>query len=391
MINSQNEELARNHFKVGVAAIDSGDQKLAREMFELTLDLCPNFIDAHYGLSILKKYTLRDKHISDMEDLRKTIYNQVPEIQFRYWFTLGKMYEDVGEYEQAFLAYREGNRLKYVTILPSGPSDELLVNRTKNFFNKDFFNFVNEEEHKVTPVFIVGMPRSGSTLIEQILDSHPDVYGAGETSALAEVVGSQMPKKLFQHYPEVLKEFPMTQYQAMGRDYMQRMTSLAPGAKFIVDKMSPNFFYLGVIKKILPHAKIIHSVRNPMDTCFSCYSRLFINNNLGFTYNLMTLGKYYHRYRNLMQFWEDILPKNSIYSLQYEKLINNQVEETKKLVSHLGLPWDDELLQFHKNGRIVKTSSQVQVRQPIYKSSQDRWERFKPYLEELQGFVQQYL
>ena len=176
----------------------------------------------------------------------------------------------------------------------------------------------------------------------------------------------------------------------MGEQYTDRIWQLAPDAVRITDKMPSNFFYLGMIHLMLPHAKIIHAMRDPMDSCFSCFSRLFNENNLGFTYDLETLGRYYVRYSKLMRHWHAVLPPGTILDLRYEDMVADTEGQARRLLDYLDLPWDEKCLDFHQNKRQVKTASAAQVRKPIYKTSLARWKRFGGHLDPLFELVKDF-
>jgi hypothetical protein len=235
-----------------------------------------------------------------------------------------------------------------------------------------------------SPIFILGMPRSGSTLIEQILASHPDVYGGGELEALER---AGMSLKGEYEFPECVGRFEMETFEELGKAYL----GFGPGASRFTDKLPGNFLMVGLIRLILPHAKIIHTTRDPLDTCLSCYSKLFKSGFLNFSYDLGELGRFYRRYHDLMSHWRTVIPSSVMLDVKYEDVVNNLQWETRKILEHCGLHWDPACLDFHKTQRLVHTASAVQVRQPLFKSSVGKWQRYEKWLgpltKELEGIT----
>jgi hypothetical protein len=227
------------------------------------------------------------------------------------------------------------------------------------------------------------MPRSGTTLIEQILASHPQVFGAGELKlfeqALADVRATMQDAP---DYPEIALQMSGRHFRELGGRYLAEIHKLAPAASHITDKMPANFVFAGLIHLALPDAVIIHAVRDPRDTCVSCFSKLFSEGNLH-TYDLAELGRYHRHYQALMAHWHSVLPAGRILDLHYEDVVADVEAAARAIVAHCGLPWDPRCLDFHRNGRIVRTSSAAQVRKPIYASSIGRWRAFQPLLDPL--------
>jgi hypothetical protein len=267
-------------------------------------------------------------------------------------------------------------------------AEDAMLERMMALFSKEFFAARPKPAHEgKAPIFIVGMPRSGTSLIEQILATCPGVFGAGEMSDLAEVIASSMPGSNYGHFPEAVADFSPEVFHRLGEHYTERLWSLAPEAKRITDKMPANFFYIGMIHLMLPQAKIIHAMRDPMDSCFSCYSRLFNGANLAFAYGLGTLGRYYARYSKIMRHWHAVLPQGTILDMPYESMVADTEGQARRLLDYLDIEWDAGCLAFHENTRRVKTASVAQVRKPIYKTSLSRWQRFGDHLSELHELV----
>ena len=297
-------------------------------------------------------------------------------------FALGKAFDDLGEGEEAFKCYIEGNRLYRKTLSFNIADEKKLFLRFKKMFDRDFFKkregFGCSDS---TPIFILGMPRSGSTLIEQILSSHPDIFGAGELSFTRRIVQTKMSSNLDSMIPYTASRLKIDDVAKMGNEYVTRIRKLAPKAKFITDKMPANFLFIGMIKLMLPNAKIIHSVRSPEDTCLSIFKQNFIGTH-DYAYDMTELGQYYRLYSDIMNHWHTQFP-GVIYDIKYEHLIANQEDETRKLLKFCNVEWDDNCLNFHKTARDVHTASNVQVRQSIYSSSVAGWRRYEKQLQPL--------
>jgi hypothetical protein len=251
--------------------------------------------------------------------------------------------------------------------------------------------FQGQGDPSLMPIFVVGMPRSGSTLIEQILAGHSQIHGAGELmdleKAISTVLKARNPPV---QYPECVPGLDGAALRRIGQAYLARLPVPAPGKVRIVDKLPGNFLNIGLIRLILPNARIIHTTRNPVDTCMSCYSKLFASGQT-FSYDLGELGRYYRSYRELMTHWRSVLPPGSILDVAYEDVVDNLEGEARRLIDYCGLPWDDRCLSFHRTSRVVKTASAVQVRKPLFRSSLQRWRRHEaglaPLLHELRDFM----
>jgi len=376
---------------LGNALKEAGQMQEACRAYESAVAAKPDFITAHYSLSLLKTYCSTDPHLAMLERQLPKVTTLPMDLRIRFWFALGKIREDLAQYDESFVAYLHGNRLQQASLKWDEAAEEKLFERTASVFSKDFFatSPPSERSGKV-PIFIVGMPRSGTSLLEQILSTYPGVHGAGELSDMSEVVTTAMPGESFERFPEAATNLSAADFVKMGEQYIERIWRHAPGAMHVIDKMPANFFYLGMIRQMLPNAKIIHAMREPMDSCFSCFSRLFANDNLEFTYDLQTLGRYYRRYITLMHHWHAVLPAGTILDMRYEDLVADTEAQAKRLLAYLDLPWDARCLDFHQNKRAVKTASAAQVRKPIYQTSLARWERYASHLAPLRELVKDY-
>jgi len=381
-INPYHAEAQNN---LGAILSAQGELDGARQCFSMAIAAEPGFVHSHYNLSTLKKYTIDDPHYHALEEVAKNAHYLPEETRLRFWFAIGKAREDVERYDDAFYAYEQGNSLKRKTFDYDGKkiveiTDDIMVRFDKDYAHKPAKGCTDE-----TPIFIVGMPRSGTTLMEQILSSHTEIFGAGELKDLSDVI-TNMGASQDLAYMDWLMRADESVLQAAGEAYVRRLRDINGSAKRVVDKMPGNFFFVGLIKKILPNAKIIHATRNPMDICLSNYSRLF-NETMPFAYDLGDLGRYYRNYDRLMKHWADVLPAGSFLEMKYEEIVEDVEGQAHRLIDYCGLEWQDSCLEFHKNKRLVKTASIAQVRRPIYKSSVERAQLFGKHLQPLRDAI----
>jgi tetratricopeptide (TPR) repeat protein len=363
----------------------------ARATFEQMLALRPTQIEAHCNLAQYKTYEAGDPHIELLLSQQHRLPTLPAEGQVRYWFTVGKMLEDVGRHDDSFAAYAAGNRAKRdVTPWDEG-AHQALQRRIIASFTRERLARPPAAEAGMgpTPVFIVGMPRSGTSLLEQVLATLPNVHGAGEITWLTDTLqeASQEPGLQDFEFPETLAGRSDAELRRLGQRYTDRIRALAPQATHVVDKLPDNFMHLGLIHLMLPNARIVHSMRDPMDSCFSCFSRLFSGNNLGYTYDLGAVARYWVSYHQIMQHWHAALPPGRILDVAYETMVADFERQARRLVAYLGVPWDERCLGFHANRRIVKTASVAQVRKPIYRTSVARWKHYEKHLGELYQVV----
>ena len=389
-LNAEHAEAQNN---AGAIYSEQGKLDEARTAFAAAIKARPGFVESHYNLSSLKTYTLDDPHLAMLEAVHAQRELLTPHARIRYDFALGKALDDIGQYDRAFAAYDEGNRIQH-SLLPmdEARADELL-DAILNTFTPEFFKererWTGAKPRDKTPIFIVGMPRSGTTLLEQILCSHKSVFGAGELTDLNEVITEATGANADQSFVSGVVNLTKEQIKKIGDKYLERVWKLSPESKYITDKMPANYFYLGLIHLALPNAKIIHAMRDPMDSCFSCFSRLF-NDTMEFAYDQGTLGRYYRRYITLMRHWHKVLPEGSILDLAYEDMVADTEQQARRVLKFVGLPWDDKCLEFYKNDRLVKTASVAQVRKPIYKTSVARWKDFARHLQPLLALVREF-
>lgn len=296
-------------------------------------------------------------------------------------FGLGKLYDSMGDYDKAFDHYRMGNDSKAHGF--DAKKYALEVDTMITLHSADFMaQMPRASIRSDRPIFIVGMVRSGTSLVEQILASHPSVYGAGELPDIIQTalsLHSMLGTDLL--YPLCLPLLTEDKINTITRRYLDGLAGLSPAAVRVVDKMPGNFMHLGLIELLFPDARVIHCTRDPMDTCLSAYFQNFSISNY-YSYNLSSLGLYYGEYRKIMQHWKKVL-RIPMLDIQYEELVANQEPVSKKIIEFCGLEWDDRCLRFHETRRFVGTASHDQVRRPLYNKSVARWKNYEKYLNPL--------
>jgi tetratricopeptide (TPR) repeat protein len=296
-------------------------------------------------------------------------------------FALAKTYDDLGRHADAFRQWGDGNALKRQQITYDEPAILGAMDRARSVFTPELMKRRQNVGHSSSvPIFVVGMLRSGTTLVEQILASHPQVFGAGELMHFRELVPGMRtisgPGGAI--FPEAASDLTDSDLHDLGARYLSRIERLSY-APHISDKMPSNFMFAGLIHLALPNARIIHAIRDPLDTCLSCFSRLFAGEQ-NHTYDLGELGRYYRGYRDLMAHWHRVLPPDCILDVRYEDVVADLEGQARRILAHCGLDWDPRCLAFHQTERPVRTASATQVRQPIYNSSIGRWRLYEPFL-----------
>lgn len=354
--------------------MESGRSEDAITAFDQVLQQFPGSIRVLTARNDAKVYHAADPDIALLEAALVQSGSLSLADRMAVHFALGKAYLDTNNSEHAFHHLHAANRLKRSTFSYDSAATRLWMESIAT----NFASALKAMEGaggaaSDLPVFIVGMPRSGTTLVEQILASHPQVHGAGELSALRlsiEAAGK---------FPQDIAAMPRDKMRAIGQDYLARVAPLAQGKDRLVDKMPANFLYAGLIPVILSGARIIHCRRDPVDTCLSCYSKHFVGEQL-FTYDLTELGEFHRAYQILMSQLRQVLPADRFIEVDYEAVVDDLEGEAKRLIAFVDLPWDDACLQFHKTRRVVRTASVNQVRQPIYRTSKGRWQKHAAYL-----------
>lgn len=328
-------------------------------------------------LSKTKKFTKDDPDLQDMLAFAENA-GQISLVQrSSLFFALYKAFQDIGDYDKAFEYLKAGNDAKRATLPYNHEAQAAHYKRLQEIYTPAYLDKLSGKGYKSDlPVFILGMPRSGTTLTEQIISSHPDVYGAGELTDLSVVEYLFKGKKL----EDTLEE--------RGKMYVERIRALDPAgkAKRITDKMPGNYFKIGEIVSILPDAKIIHCRRNPVDTCLSCYKQSFARGQY-WSYDLKELGEQYRLYEELMAYWRKVLPGRFL-EIDYEDTVTDLETQARKLIDYIGLEWNEACLEPHKQKRAVMTASKTQVIRPVYKSSVEAWRRYEKQLQPLVEVLQ---
>jgi hypothetical protein len=325
-----------------------------------------------------------DRHLAKMEELAAKADGLSKTDRMQLDFALGKAYADLKDHKRSFRHFLAGNAGKRAQIEYDEKATLTLFDDIERTFTPELIKAKSGGGDPSTePIFVLGMPRSGTTLVEQILASHPSVHGAGELATLNDVVltvhgpdGKTIP------YPHFVEALDASALQKIGARYLAQVRELAPARERITDKMPSNFFFVGLIHLALPNARIIHTIRDPIDTCISCFSKLF-SAEQNHTYDLAELGRYYRRYDRLMAHWRNALPPGRILDVRYEDVVADLEGEARCILEHCGLPWNERCLAFHKTERPVRTASATQVRKPIYKNSVGRWRVYEEFLTPL--------
>jgi tetratricopeptide (TPR) repeat protein len=367
---------------IGTVTQTLGRLDESRAALEKALALKPDFPAYFRSISEIHRFTANDPLLARMEALAANM-TALPEVQqAELHFALGKAYGDIGERERSFAHFIDGNAAKRHIEDYDEDANLEMMRHIESVFTADLLaRNANAGDPSKVPVFILGMPRSGSTLTEQILASHPSVFGAGEMRYLGEAARSFRGQDASDYFPDVMRELTPGQLRDFGARYVEQLRGWAPEAARITDKMPANFRFVGLIRMVLPNAKIIHTRRDPLDTCMSCFTRLF--GKKSFTSDLVTLGRYYRQYETLMAHWRTVLPDGAMLEVQYEELVGDFENQARRIVAYCGLEWDDKCREFHQNPRPVRTASVTQVRQPIYRSAIGRWKPYEMMLQPL--------
>ena len=377
---------------LGISLQDLGRLGDAEDAYRQAVTLDAALAEAHRCLAHVKKFKDRDADLDAMEKAfaktgGKGRLDDTGKMHLA--FGLGKAFEDLQDFEQAFDHFLKANTLRRQAYDFSITDEEQRIEQMKRLFPKDLVSRARDAEAgDVTPVFVLGMPRSGTSLVEQIIASHPNVHGAGELTDLSEVVGLCMQKIPPEQRSHDLGGVDTDVFAAGGRDYIARLKAYANGEAFVTDKTPHNFLIVGMIKLMLPHAKVIHCRRDPVDTCLSIFKNYFPTSGMDYAYDLAELGQFYKLYEGLMDHWQSAMP-GFIHEVRYEDVVADLEGQARALLDFCGLEWNDACLAFHKAKRPVRTASSAQVRKPLYTSSVKLWKRYEdrlgPLLKALQG------
>jgi tetratricopeptide (TPR) repeat protein len=377
-------DLASAYNAMGSALKELGQLEEARAAFVKAIDIDPMIVGAYFNLADSKKFAPGDPNLAAMQKLVAMPKGLSKNDRMELDFALGKTYADLADHRRSFQHLLAANASKRATISYNEKAALALSDRIETAFTGDLIAAKSGGGNpSQRPIFILGMPRSGTTLVEQILASHPLVHGGGELETLGEVaLGLRGPDGATIPYPEFVPALDQSAAMAIGTRYLASVDQRLPKGERVTDKMPSNYHFAGLIHLALPNAKIIHTVRNPVDTCISCFTKLFARGQ-SFTYDLGELGRYYKRYARLMEHWRRVLPPGRILDVRYEDVIEDVEMQARGVISYCGLPWDDRCLSFHETDRPVRTASAWQVRQPIYKSAVGRWHDYEEFLRPL--------
>ena len=364
--------VAQSHKNLGALFKDLGKFDKAAASYRQAIELKPDYAEAHMHLASIKTFKEQDEQYSKMLEIYHD-KNICEEDRCQINFGLAKACEDLGNLEQAFAHYKAGNEQRKMLLKYNINQDIKLFSQIKSNYSKiDQISLASDKlSEDIMPVFIVGMPRSGTTLVEQIISSHSEITGAGELAYVAQF-GAEIAAG-----SSVVNENAV---YAFRHKYLTKLKAVSYGNLIVTDKMPHNFLYLGLLAAAFPEAKIKHVKRNPAAVCWANYKQYFVSKNLGYCYALDDIVNYYGLHENLIDFWTSKLGER-IYNLDYERLTVDQESETRRLIDYIGLTWDEKCLSPQDNERGVATASNLQVREKVYQGSSQNWKRYQPFLE----------
>ena len=381
-------DLARNDYSIqmnlAMAYTNAGDFEEARGIYRRIMADMPETSEAFLYYTDITPMAEDQEWEGVLSGYERSARD--PKQKEEYNFALAKLYEDKREFEKSFqhlsracslhkqrLGYNEEAHLQGMRLI-------------KGIFNPEYLGrFEGCGSDSSNPIFVLGMPRSGTTLVEQILASHPDVVGGGELTVMDSIVRNHA-AKVEKPMVHSLADLDCDEISRMANEYLTMTASIGAGGRRLVNKFPHNFLHIGLLSLMFPNARIILLKRDPMAICFSCYKKRFVNGH-EYAFDLQDLGNYYLGFQDLMNHWHRVLP-DRVYKVEYEKLTGDFENEARKLIAHCGLEWDDACLQFHKSRRAVRTASQSQVRKPIYKKAVSFWRNFEQQLKPLSDILQ---
>ena len=385
-ILAETPQAADLHLSIAHALKTLGRQQAAVEEYRAAIACRPGYGDAYWSLANLKTYRFPDTDIAAMRRAEEAPDARL-EDRYHLCFALGKALEDRGDYADSFRHYERGNALKKSELrfkiepiernarLQAAVSDRRFFETRRGFGSP-----------AMDPIFIVGLPRAGSTLLEQILASHSRVEGTMELPNILQLAADLQgrdPDPVNPRYPAILAELSADTCRELGEKYLADTRIYRTGKPFFIDKMPNNFRHIGLIHLILPNARIIDARREPMACCFSNFKQLFASGQ-EFTYSIADIARYHRSYVGLMRHWDEVLP-GRILRVQHEAVVEDLEGNVRRLLDHCGLEFEAACLEFYKNARSVRTASSEQVRQPIFKEGLDQWRHFEPWLQDLEA------
>jgi tetratricopeptide (TPR) repeat protein len=368
------------HLGFGHVLKTRGDQPAALRAYRAAIALRPEFGEVYWSMANLKVFRFEEAEIAAMErQLERDDLTESANIHFR--FALAKAYEDKSDYDRAWHYYDTGNERQRKTVFHDPVAMELRHEQIAAVFTRELFEkHAGQGCDAPDPILIVGLPRSGSTLIEQILASHSQVEGTAELPMLMRLaysIGRYRPDN--KRYPESVVDLRGKDFKAYGRQYMDETRAFrTTGRPFFTDKLPNNFSHVGLLHLILPNAKVINARRHPFDSLLGGYKQLF-GKGQNFTYDMADLSAYYRQYYETMQHWHRVLP-GKVLDVHYEETVTDLETQVRRILAHCGLPFEEACVRFHENPRAVKTASSEQVRRPIYTDALGHWRHFERHL-----------
>lgn len=382
----QNKQVAGFHLQLGHALKAKGDIKKAVTAYQQAYKIQPSYGDAFWSLANTKTYHFSDEEITQMQVQQKDKGLALTD-KIQLHFATGKAFEDRKEYGQAFKAYQQGNELHHAHSGFDISKIEQQIAEQIKYCTAELFDIRgNLGLNSPDPIFIVGLPRAGSTLLEQILASHSQVDGTMELHSILGLASRLRGRSASQNnqesqYPKNLSEINTDYFKRFGQQFIDETRDYREQAPLFIDKMPNNFLHIGLIRLILPNAKIIDARRSPMACCFSGFKQLFAEGQ-DFSYKLEDIGRYYQAYLKLMTHWDEVLP-GFVLTVSHEDVVDDLEKQVRRILDFCGLKFEQSCVDFHKTKRNIKTPSSEQVRQPIYKSATEQWQHFEPYLAPL--------
>lgn len=377
-----NPNYVKAHCGLGNLLAMLGRLDQAERAYRDAIDLQPDRAEAHRYLAWIKTFHEADADLERIENLLcKSGLSDGDRAQLHY--AAGKGYQDIGDNPgRAFSHFLAGAALRRRTMSYDVAADEKLFKEiVRACSTPGVLRTATASRREITPVLIVGMPRSGTTLVEQIVAAHTNVYAGGESDALNKAV-AETSNEHGCAYPCWVQQLSGSDLAGLATAYMHAFETRLDGAAWFTDKTPDNFRYLGIAATALPHARIIHVKRSPLDTCVSCFTQYF-SSSVPYSYDLNELGRYYRAYHGLMDHWREALPEGVMLEVEYEALTRETERQAMRIIAHCGLTWQDSCLHFQQTERLIATASVVQARQPVSRRSVDRWRKYESYLEPL--------
>ena len=363
------------YYNLGLAYKHIGDFSNSLTNLNESIKINSKFLTAHRSISQLIKYTKENDHFKLLNEIYlndKIKKEEKTELSF----ALGKAYDDIKDFDNAFKYFEEGNNQRRKTIKFSMNKEKEEFSKIKETFNSKLFHKFNNPINKDdSAIFVLGMPRSGTTLVEQILSSHNKVYGGDELNFIPNLINDY-----FGNVTQIAN-IREKDIKEISSKYVNLIKNISNNSSKITDKLPVNFKWIGFIKILLPNAKIIHCKRNAKDNCMSIFKNYFVNVKLDFAYKIDEIVSFYNLYSDLMNYWKKILP-NAIIDIDYDKLVADPDKQIPQLIKSSGLDWDKKCMEFYKTNRPIKTASDTQARSKIYKTSLKSWENYKKYVDE---------